>query len=44
MEDGFAEAGGLRPVMQMRIDVDVKTAEGEVVKTTVYSTINRVGN
>jgi len=32
----------LRPVMQMRIDVDVKTAEGEVVKTTVYSTINKM--
>jgi len=31
-----------RPVMQMRIDVDVKAADGQTVKTTVYSTINRV--
>jgi hypothetical protein len=32
----------LRPVMQMRIDVDVKGEDGGAVKTTVYSTINRM--
>ena len=31
-----------RPVMRMRIDVDVKGADGQPVKTTIYSTINRV--
>ncbi len=32
----------LRPVMQMRIDVDIKSADGERVKTTIYQTVNRV--
>jgi hypothetical protein len=32
----------LREVMQMRIDVDVKGEDGAAVKTTVYSTVNRV--
>jgi hypothetical protein len=31
-----------RPVMQMRIDVDVKGEDGGSVKTTIYSTINKV--
>ena len=29
-----------RPVMQMRIDVDVKAEDGAAVKTTIYNTIN----
>jgi hypothetical protein len=32
----------LRPAMQMKIDVDVKAEDGGAVKTTIYSTINRV--
>jgi hypothetical protein len=32
----------LRAVMQMRIDVDIKSAEGDQLKTTIYHTINRV--
>jgi len=32
----------LRAVMQMRIDIDIKSAEGDQVKTTMHLTINRV--
>lgn len=32
----------MKQVMQMRIDVDVKEEDGGAVKTTLYSTINRV--
>jgi hypothetical protein len=32
----------LRPVMQMRIDLDIKAADGGRVKTTIHQTINRI--
>jgi hypothetical protein len=44
-EDGkrvLIQLDDLKPVMQMKIDVDVKGEDGAAVKTTVYSTINRV--
>jgi len=33
----------LRPVMQMKIDLDIKSADGQRIKTTIHQTINRVG-
>ena len=33
----------LRPVMQMRIDFDLKSADGERIKSTIHNTVNRVG-
>ena len=31
-----------RRAMQMRIDLDIKSEDGQPVKTTIYSTINQV--
>ena len=32
----------LRPVMQMKIEMDIKSADGERIKATIHNTINRV--
>jgi hypothetical protein len=45
LEDGktvVLKIEDLKPVMQMRIDVDVKGEDGGNVKRTIYSTINKV--
>jgi len=38
----FLQVNDLKPVMQMRVDVSVKTADGQALKATVHNTINRV--
>jgi hypothetical protein len=35
---------GLRPVMQMKIGINVDTADGKELKWEIYNTVNRVGN
>ena len=32
----------MKAVMQMQIDLDIKSADGEQIKTTILETINRV--
>lgn len=45
-EDGkrvFLEIPGLRPVMQMKIQLNLDTADGEEVSWIIHNTVNRVG-
>jgi glucose/arabinose dehydrogenase len=46
-EDGktvFLEIPGIRPVMQMKIQLNLDTAGGEEIGWEIYNTVNRVGN
>ncbi|MFT5127208.1 MAG: hypothetical protein ACI8W8_000809 [Rhodothermales bacterium] len=40
----FLEMPKIKPVMQMQISIDVETADGDEIITTVYNTIHKLGN
>ena len=39
----FLEMPKIKPVMQMQISIDVETADGDEIITTVYNTIHKLG-
>ena len=40
----FLEIPGIRPVMQMKIQINLDSADGRELEWEIYNTINRVGN